>query len=340
MAWHLEAVGSGGVRGTGDEKTMDLAADLYEMVVTNFDAKQFVGVQVPAHRQGGLAEHRQDPLRDGGSALLPARTGRSCGPAFDAVVAENPNGPNAAEAAFASVLCYQNIYAKKHKDGSAPQGHRRLAVGQRKEDSKKGEAEKFKKKPFTDEQKGMITAFNRYVCYIKPPAGDNDALEQYVEVKYARARTYFEAQHWEEAAWAFRDIAINYPQMDAAIYAAQLYLESLNILGSKVDPPHEGCYDPMGEDVPVFIKNFCEGEKKREENEDQCNVLFRIQRDIERLKAENLVKACDEGKSTNCIKKYEEAGNLYYCACGRNTARRRARRPAKDKKDKAAACRL
>ena len=26
MAWHLEAVGSGGVRGTGDQKTMALAA--------------------------------------------------------------------------------------------------------------------------------------------------------------------------------------------------------------------------------------------------------------------------------------------------------------------------
>ncbi|NUO54421.1 MAG: tetratricopeptide repeat protein, partial [Polyangiaceae bacterium] len=36
MAWHLEAVGSGGVRGTGDKKTMKLAADLYEKVTTSF----------------------------------------------------------------------------------------------------------------------------------------------------------------------------------------------------------------------------------------------------------------------------------------------------------------
>ncbi len=33
MAWHLEAVGSGGVRGTGDKKTMALAAALYDAVV-------------------------------------------------------------------------------------------------------------------------------------------------------------------------------------------------------------------------------------------------------------------------------------------------------------------
>src|SRR5207248_1314091 len=30
MSWHLEAVGSGGVRGTGDKKTMSLAAQLYD----------------------------------------------------------------------------------------------------------------------------------------------------------------------------------------------------------------------------------------------------------------------------------------------------------------------
>ena len=33
----------------------------------------------------------------------------------------------------------------------------------------------------------MITAFNRYICYIKPAEGDKEAQEQYVEVKYARA---------------------------------------------------------------------------------------------------------------------------------------------------------
>ena len=54
----------------------------------------------------------------------------------------------------------------------------------------------------TDKQKGMVTAFNRYICYIKPAASDKAGQEQLVEVKYARARTYFEAQHWEEAALA------------------------------------------------------------------------------------------------------------------------------------------
>ncbi|MBC7052157.1 hypothetical protein G6O46_24415, partial [Salmonella enterica subsp. enterica serovar Enteritidis] len=37
-----------------------------------------------------------------------------CGPAFDSVVAENPTAPEAPEAAYASVLCYQNIYEETH----------------------------------------------------------------------------------------------------------------------------------------------------------------------------------------------------------------------------------
>ena len=50
---------------------------------------------------------------------------------------------------------------------------------------------RIKPKDFTDNQKGMIQAFNRYICYIKPGPNDSQGQEQLVEVKYARARTYF-----------------------------------------------------------------------------------------------------------------------------------------------------
>lgn len=38
-----------------------------------------------------------------------------CGPAFDEVVALNPNSDVAGDAAFAAVLCYQNMYDKEYK---------------------------------------------------------------------------------------------------------------------------------------------------------------------------------------------------------------------------------
>jgi tetratricopeptide (TPR) repeat protein len=308
MAWHLEAVGSGGVRGTDNAETKGFAADLYDLVVKSFTADQFRGFKFPriVKEDWPTISKVKYAMAD---LLYHDKKWEKCGPAFDSVVAEDPNGPNAAEAAFASVLCYQNIWAQKHADGSHQKGIGQAPGGREKPGDKKDDAEKFKPKPFSDEQKGMITAFNRYACYIKPPQNDAEALEQYVDVLYARARTYFEAQHWEEAALAFREVAITYPKQDAAIYAAQLYLESLNVMGSRLTPKKAKCFDMMGQDVPTFITSFCEGAKK-EENEEQCSTLFRVQRDILRLKAQGLVKQADDG-DPNRIKLYEEAAELY-----------------------------
>ncbi len=309
MAWHLEAVGSGGVRGTGDKKTMTASEKLYKLVVDNFTNAQFTSFKFPRII-------RQDwptipKIRYAMADLLYfQKKWALCGPAFDAVVAEQPNGPNAAEAAFASVLCYQNIYAEKHKGDSARKGTGNLPQGAKGKKGKQKDSDKFKPKEFSAEQKGMITAFNRYVCYIKPKKGDSESLEQYVEVKFARGRTYFEAQHWAEAAFAFREVAIDHSDMDAGIYAAQLYLESLNILGSKIEPTRPDCYDNMAADVPVFLEKYCTGDK-REENDEQCGILDRIQRDIERLQAEEVAKKANTLSGSEAIKLHEKAAALY-----------------------------
>jgi tetratricopeptide (TPR) repeat protein len=311
MAWHLEAVGSGGVRGTGDKKTMALAAQLYDKVVGNFKQEQFARFEFPRI----IKEDWPNVFKIKyamADLLYFQKDWEKCGPAFDAVVAENPNGPQAPEAAYASVLCYQNIYTEKHKDGSHLKGGGNLpsSAGGKEKDKKAADKAKFLPKDFTESQKGMITAFNRYICYIKPPANDKEAQEQYVEVKYARGRTYFEAQHWEEAALAFRDVALNHADKDVGIYASQLYLESLNVLGSSLDPPRPSCYDDMAQDVPKFIDLYCKGGKEKD-NAEQCGILIRIQRDIERLRAENLVKAADKASGPEALKQYEQAATAY-----------------------------
>lgn len=313
MAWHLEAVGSGGVRGTGDLRTMAASEELYELVVNNFSADEFKQFKFPriVKEDWPTIPKIRYAMAD---LLFFQKKWDKCGPAFDAVVALDPTGPDAPEAAFASVLCYQNIYAERHKDGSHRKGGGNLPKEARgKKDPKKEEAAKYASKDFTDEQKGMLTAFNRYICYIKPPDKDRDALEQYVEVKYARGRTYFEAQHWEEAAAAFRDVGMNHSDMGAGIYAAQLYLEALNVIGSKLDSPRPSCYDDMEKDVPKFIELYCTNPKKASENADQCGVLAGIQRDIERLKAEEWIKKCDKDaeQGRTDVKCYEKGATLY-----------------------------
>lgn len=305
MAWHLEAVGSGGVRGTGDVKTMRHAADLYQMTVNQFTQADFEKFKFPKIVKEDWPSIFK--IRYAMADLLYfQKDWQRCGPAFDAVVAEDPNGPQAPEAAYAAVLCYQNIYAETHRGNADRKGSGNLPGGKEAKDAKDDSAQ-FKAKDFTESQKGMITAFNRYVCYIKPPAGDKAAMANYVEVKFARARTYFEAQRWEEAALAFREIALDHADHDAGIYASQLYLESVNILGSKMGKPE--CYDDMKADVPKFLGLYCEGAKATE-NEEQCGILGRIQRDIERLAAENLVKTADKG-GAEATRQYTDAGDRY-----------------------------
>lgn len=307
MAWHLEAVGTGGIRGTGDPKTMKLAADVYEEVVKNFTQAQFAKFTFPriVKEDWPNIPKIKYAMAD---LLYSQKDWARCGPAFDAVVAEDPTGPDAPEAAYASVLCYQNIYTELHKGDAGRKGSGNLPNAN--DDGKKSDAAKFAPKDFTDNQKGMITAFNRYVCYIKPAATDKEATSQYVEVKYARARTYFEAQHWEEAAVAFRDIAINHADQDAGIYASQLYLESLNVLGSRVEPARTACFDNMAADVPKFLELYCKDPAKAKENSEQCGVLTKIQRDIERLRAQKLVEVADKG-GPESLANYQKAGDAY-----------------------------
>lgn len=315
MAWHLEAVGSGGVRGTGDKRTMDGAAYIYKLVVDNFTAEDFARFQFPriVKEDWPTIYKVKYAMAD---LLYFQQRWEECGPAFDAVVAENPKSTDAAEAAYASVLCYQKMYDQLYKGEADRKGKGLGPTGADKKDqeAKKGEWEKFKPKELTPLQKGMITAFNRYVCYIIPKKGDTAAEEQYVEVKYARARTYFEAQRWEEAALGFRDIALNHSDKDAGLYAAQLYLESVNVLGQRAEPPRPACFDEMARDVPEFVKLYCSG-KKAEDNKEQCQLLNSIQCDIRRMKAQKTVELADslneKGQTRQALDKYKEGGDAY-----------------------------
>jgi tetratricopeptide (TPR) repeat protein len=310
MSWHMESVGDGSTRGTNDPKTMDLAAYLYQKVVDNFTQEEFSKFSFPRIVKEDWPNIYK--IRYAMADLLYVQQRwEDCGPAFDAVVDENPQSAEAPQAAYAAVLCYQKMYDQLHKGESDRKGKglapTRADVGGK--DKKGNEWEKFKPKEFTDMQKGMIGAFNRYVCYIQPPPGNKQAEEQYVEVKYARARTYFEAQHWAEAAIAFRDIALNYKDQDAAIYAGQLYLEAVNVLGSKNDPPKPACFEEMSKDVPKFIENFCSPDKYAEEKEN-CDLLTRIQCDIRRLAAEKTVELADGGGDQS-LELYKKGGDSY-----------------------------
>jgi hypothetical protein len=285
MAWHLEAVGSGGVRGTGDKKTMKLAAELYEKVVDNFKAGEFSKFEFPriVKEDWPTSSRSSTPWPISSTSR---RTGPSAARPSTRSSPRTRRPPTPPRPRTRRCSATRTSTRRPTRTASDKKGTGNLPVGGRKDPTRRAQAgsdkEKYAPKEFTDNQKGMVTAFNRYICYIKPAANDKEAQEQYVEVKYARARTYFEAQHWEEAALGFRDVAMNHADNEVGIYATQLYLESLNILGTHSDPPRPSCLRRHGHGRAEVHRALLQ-RRKEKDNAEQCGILIKIQRDIERL---------------------------------------------------------
>ncbi len=103
-----------------------------------------------------------------------------------------------------------DVYQVASKEGEGP---------------KKGKSKKAKKGPpepkeFPQLQKDFIAACDRYIEFA--PDGD-----QIVNVKYTRARTYYDFFHLKDAAAAFRQIVYDHPKHKLAIISANLHLASL-----------------------------------------------------------------------------------------------------------------
>lgn len=298
MAWHLEAVGSGGVRGTGDAKTLTAAAKLYAMVDDNFTDAQFAKFRFPHIVKedwptlATLRYHQADLLWE-------RKRWTECGRAFYRAYEADPAGKRAGEALFTSGLCWQNavLQAKGEAGYRATQGELTGSVAA------------YAPQKLEDDERAMLDAFDRYACKIEAPKGDDEALEKHCEVKFARARAYYEARHFDEAAVAFRDLALEHPSCDASAFAANLYLDSLEVMRQKWNRPN--CVDDMSSDVPKLVKLYCDTDAQRQENDDQCAVLARVNRDVARLDIERLVKSVKSGDK-DAPKKLAAAGDRYW----------------------------
>ena len=294
MAWHLEAVGSGGVRGTRDPKTLKAAEQLYERVIGSFASDEFSRFEFPRLMKQDwptlyrVKYHHAD-------LLFSQSKWEKCGPAFDAVFDENPRAAEAREALYAAMLCYQKVFDRDHARVAEPPSAASLTS--------------YEPKPLTGLQSATIRAFDRYLCHFTPDKTDREGTDQWVEVKYARARLYFAAQHWEQAAVAFRDIALSQPDHDAAIDAAQLYLESANVLATKTTPQRSTCIDAMAADVPRLAALYCTGARAAG-NAEQCTRLAHVECGVKRKQAESVIAQADRG-GPDALSKYEQGANQY-----------------------------
>ncbi len=292
MAWHIEAVGSGGVRGTNDPNTMAASEKLYRHAIDNFDAAQYKSFKFPRLVKEDWPNPAKLNYAFGDLLFHQGKTERAA-PAFEAAYAADPKSPDAAPALYASAVSWQDVFAKRHK-GSL---RARLVTSD----------PKLAPRPLSKEQARMVKVFDRYACEVKPPKNDPDAVEKFVEIKYARARTYYENYQFAKAALAFRDIALNHSSSEASVFAGNLYLDSLEAMRGKWG--RSSCLAEMQTNVPKLAKAHC-GADKLADNEAQCTVIKRVSRHLNRLAAEKLVAEAQKG-GAGANAKFAQAGQLY-----------------------------
>ncbi len=290
-AWHREAAGTESQPGTNDRRTMLFAAALYKLLVENFpnlDQLEYPNID----RRDWPTLYKVSYYR--AELLWKMEEWAKCGPAFDRVVELNPQGEYTADAAYAAVLCYNNLYQQEYSSRERQK---------RDEDSE----DDFAPREFTPLEQGMLAAFQRYVCFVP----DSDDL---ATIKYRRARIYYEARHWEEAAVLFRDIAFNHPNTELGVYAANLYLDSLAVLGEKVEPPRVACITEIEQNIEPLWGRYCNSAQKEERNAELCDVLQQLRCDVLRKKAEAYQKNKEWKKAAatyvRIYRRYRECGRL------------------------------
>jgi tetratricopeptide (TPR) repeat protein len=317
-AWHREAVGTDDQPGTNDRNTMQLAARLYRLVLDTFpdlDSMEFPEFD----RRDWPTVYRVSYFY--AELLWRMEDWAACGPAFDRVVELNPEGEYTSDAAYAAVLCYNNLYQQRYaanertrrgdlggeqeSSGGERRGGRR--GGRRAQVAQREETQTFEPQPFTEVQDGMLRAFQRFVCYVRDSA-------ELPTVKYRRARIYYETNHFEEAAVIFRDIAWNHRDSELAEYAANLYLDSLNMLGTRVGQGNPACISEIENSLDPLFGFYCSTAEQRDAHPDLCGVVVNLRCDVVRLRAETLARqgrhrdAADAYRSI--IQRYRECGRL------------------------------
>ena len=129
---------------------------------------------------------------------------------YTRVVEMDPKGKRVVDSAYAAVLAWKNAL------GIDDRGQ-----GPNERDIDEGSLEK---KAIPSYQKKMIAAFDTYIRYVpKAP--------ELVQIKYRKARIYYEYNHFLAAAPLFQDVVENHSEHELAVFAANLLLDCYNAAG-------------------------------------------------------------------------------------------------------------
>jgi tetratricopeptide (TPR) repeat protein len=215
VRWHREAAGTDQMPGTGDRTTMAKAADLYKLFLDTFgdpDSPYFYDrLQPPPEWEYQNPYSVYKATYFAAELLWKSEQWEKCGEAFDAVVRADPNGEYAKEAAYASVLCYKKLYDLQYQDVQrvlARDTGERAQQARERGHEREGQGTSWGStipaaRELTPAESKMEEAFHRYICYVTEH-------EDLANVKFNRAFLFLDANHWQEAAVLFKQIAEEY----------------------------------------------------------------------------------------------------------------------------------
>ncbi len=330
--WHLEAIGRSAegqqqTRGTRDPHTMQMASQLYQVLIDQFP--DFDQVTFPDYDRRDwpslyrVSYYRADILRDQGNV-------QECGPAYDHVIEMNPHGEYTEDAAYKAVLCYNDWFTQQFAHAAQERPTRTTQVAattghghNTQTDAQRRAADRVRLVPrdLNPQETGMLRAFTRYVCFVQPgttpDANGDDPRTTMLTIKYRRAYLYYVANHFEEAATLFHDVAHSDPTVpdpeNLREISADLFLDSLNVMGDSWNPQRPACFDGMAEELPTLLQVFCTAQT-RPQHEDFCHRVEDLQCQVLRKKAEALGatrqyrQAADE--YVNIVRTHRECGRL------------------------------
>jgi tetratricopeptide (TPR) repeat protein len=281
-SWHIESVGNcrtederGCSQGTQDRETMGKAAELYELLLRQFpdmERLQFPDIQRDSWPSRYRIAYYMADLS------YRAEQWERCGPAFEAVIELNPTGEFTNDAAHSAVLCYNRLY-NTTLEGNEGRVRQAAAPGAAGTDA---QSAAVARREMTTTEAGMLRAFSNYVCVA------TDASERLPQIKFRRARIYYETNQFEEAALLFQEIAFTHRDTEYGIPAANLYLDSLNTLATLRAPNNPECLGDFENVLDPFNAMYCSTPEVAARSEGLCGVLADARCVLKRRRAEAL----------------------------------------------------
>jgi tetratricopeptide (TPR) repeat protein len=186
-----------------------------------------------------------------------------CARAYERALDAARDAQLASDAAYGAVLCYDRELA------SRPTTETPLD-------------DVLAARELTEDEARMARTFARFVCTAP-------SHEEIPTVLYRWARIHYEANQLDEAAVLFGRVAREHPRSEVAEYAANLYLDTVNMLAT-----HRGravCQTHLAESIGALESTYCDGEAARARHTELCPIVDFVRCDAEARAAAALGRA-------------------------------------------------